>query len=65
MKKFNAKLGRRVVFNMYPFGMFVIEAINADGTLDLAMGDWKIYGVPQKDVMRDERFDPYYPYGRN
>lgn len=64
MKKFNAKLGRRVVYNMYPFGVFVIEAINSNGTLDLAKGTWKIYGVSQKDVMRNERFDPKYPYGK-
>lgn len=51
-KKFNAKLGRRVTYDFYPYKKFVIEKINPNGTLDLAMGTWKIYHVKVKDVCR-------------
>lgn len=51
-KKFNSKLGRRVTYNFYPYKKFVIEKINPNGTLDLAMGTWKIYHVKVKDVCR-------------
>ena len=51
-KKFNAKLGRMVTYNSYPVKKFVIEKIHPNGTLDLAIGDWKILHVKVKDVCR-------------
>lgn len=51
-KKFNARLGRMVTYNSYPYKKFVIEKINSDGTLNMAIGDWKIYHVKVKDVCR-------------
>lgn len=52
MKKFNAKLGREVTFNFYPYKKFVIEKINSDGTLNLAIGVWKVLNVKVDDVCR-------------
>ena len=49
-KKLNAKSGRRVTYNSYPYKKFVIEKINPNGTLDLATGTWKTYHA--KDVCR-------------
>lgn len=40
MRKFNAKIGREVTYKFYPQKRFVIENINQDGTLDLAIGVW-------------------------
>lgn len=52
MKKFNAKLGRKVTYNSYPYGKFVIEKINSDGTLNLRKGDWKVLNVTVDRVCR-------------
>lgn len=52
MKKFNAKLGRMVTYNFYPVKKFVIEKINPNGTLNLAIGDWKVLNVKVIDVCR-------------
>lgn len=52
MKKFNAKLGREVTFKFYPYKKFVIEKINPDGTLNLAIGVWKVLNVKVNDVCR-------------
>ena len=52
MKKFNAKLGRMVTYNFYPVKKFMIEKINPNGTLDLAIGTWKILHVKVEDVCR-------------
>lgn len=51
-KKFNARLGRKVTYNSYPVKKFVIEKINSDGTLDLAIGDWKVLNVTVDKVCR-------------
>ena len=52
MKKFNARIGRRVTYRFYPQKDFVIDKINANGTLDIAIGTWKILHVNVEDVMR-------------
>ncbi len=52
MRKFNAKLGRGVTYNPYPYKKFVIEKINSDGTLNLAIGDWKVLKVTVDKVCR-------------
>lgn len=52
MKKFNAKLGRMVTYNFYPVKKFVIEKINPNGTLNLAINDWKVLNVKVIDVCR-------------
>jgi hypothetical protein len=52
IRKFNAKIGRKVTYNSYPQKKFVIERINPDGTLDLAIGDWKILNVTIDRVCR-------------
>ena len=44
-KKFNARLGRMVTYDSYPYKKFVIEKINSDGTLNMAIGDWKALNV--------------------
>ena len=45
MRKFNAKIWREVTYKFYPQKRFVIENINQDGTLDLAIGVWKVLHV--------------------
>lgn len=55
MKKFNARLGRMVTYNSYPVKKFVIEKINPNGTLDLAMGTWKVLNVKVEDVCRKSK----------
>lgn len=52
MKKFHAKIGRKVTYNSYPQKKFVIEKINPDGTLDLEQGGWKILNVSIDRVCR-------------
>ena len=52
MRKFNAKLGREVTYNPYPYKKFVFEKINSDGTLNLAIGDWKVLKVTVDKVCR-------------
>ena len=52
MKKFNVKIGRKVTYNSYPEKKFVIEKINPDGTLDLAVGDLKVLNVTIDRVCR-------------
>lgn len=51
-EKFNARLGRMVTYNFYPVKKFVIEKINPNGTLDLAIGTWKVLHVKVEDVCR-------------
>lgn len=51
-KKFNSKLGRRVTYNFYPYKKFVIEKINPNGTLNMAIGDWKVLNVTVDKVCR-------------
>lgn len=51
-KKFNARLGRMVTYNSYPYKKFVIEKINSDGTLNMAIGDWKVLNVTVDKVCR-------------
>ena len=52
MKKFNAKIGREVTYKFYPQERMVIDKINQDGTLDLAIGTWKILHVKVENVCR-------------
>lgn len=52
MKKFNAKIGREVTYKFYPQKRFVIEKINQDGTIDLAIGVWKVLHVKIDNVCR-------------
>ena len=52
MRKFNAKLGREVTYNFYPYKKFIIEGINSDGTLNLAIGTWKVLNVKVDNVCR-------------
>lgn len=51
-KKFNAGLGRMVTYNFYPVKKSVIGKINPDGTLDSAIGTWKILHVKVEDACR-------------
>ena len=51
-KKLNARLGRMVTYSFYPVKKFVIEKINPNGTLDLAIGAWRILHVKAEDVCR-------------
>lgn len=51
-KKFNARLGRMVTYSSYSYKKFVIEKINPDGTLDSAIGTWKISYVKVEDACR-------------
>lgn len=51
-KKFNARLGRMVTYNSYPYKKFVIEKINSDGTLNTAIGDWKALNVTVDKSLR-------------
>lgn len=53
MRKFNAKLGRKVTYKFYPHGKFEIIKINPNGTLDLEQKGWRVLHVKVEDVMRN------------
>lgn len=52
MKKFNAKLGRKVTYNYYPNSRFIIVKINNDGTLNIELNGWIVLNVKVNDVCR-------------
>lgn len=51
-KKSNARSGRMVTYSFYPVKKFVIGKTNPNGTLDSAIGTWKISHVKVEDVCR-------------
>nr|UVX47920.1 MAG: hypothetical protein [Bacteriophage sp.] len=51
-KKFNARSGRMVTYNPYPYRKFVIGKINSDGTPNMAIGDRKVLDVTVDKVCR-------------
>lgn len=51
-KKFNARSGRTVTYDSYPYKRFVIGKINSDGTLNMAIGGRKASNVTVDKSLR-------------